>query len=123
MGSDDFKIIDKRAVHPSEEKPSPPEAKGEGFVMKDSQKSATLEKIDFSTLVFSLATSALINMGLNPDPVTKKIQKNLEFARQNIEILIMLQEKTKGNLSQDEAALLENLLTEVRLKYVKLSVK
>jgi hypothetical protein len=118
---EDFKVIDRRGKRDESEKP----AKGEGFTMKEGAQPppAQPQQIDFATLVFSFATSALINMGLAPDPATKKTQKNLEVSRQNIEILEMLKEKTKGNLTPDENALMENLLTEVRLRYVEASKK
>lgn len=92
--------------------------KGEGFTM-DNKKEGAPSDIDFSTLIYSFATGALISMGLAPDPQTKKVQKNLPMAKQNIEILTMLQTKTKGNLTEDEAKFLENILTEVRLRYVE----
>ncbi|MSP18604.1 MAG: DUF1844 domain-containing protein [Bdellovibrionales bacterium] len=88
--------------------------------MKSSQEEAPNE-IDFSTLIYSFATGALISMGLAPDPNTKKVQKNIVMAKQNIEILVMLQNKTKGNLSVDEAKFLENILMEVRLRFVETS--
>ena len=117
---EEFKVVDKRhsAGGASEESPK----KGDGFVMKESKDTQADQgpgQIDFSTLIFSLATGAIINLGLAPDPVTKKVQKNPELAKQNIEILVLLQDKTKGNLTSEEAQLLENLLTEVRLKYVQ----
>lgn len=98
------------------------ESKGEGFVMKE-EKPTEPQQIDFGTLVFSFATSALINMGFAPDPNTSKTVKNLDFAKQNIDILEVLQKKTKGNLSTEEAQLLESLLAEVRLKFVEASKK
>jgi len=88
--------------------------------MKSGKEDGPAE-IDFSTLVYSFATGALISMGLAPDPQTKKVQKNLAMAKQNIEILSMLQLKTKGNLTQDEDKFLENILTEVRLRFVEAS--
>ncbi len=94
--------------------------KGEGFTMDNSKENKPSE-IDFSTLIYSFATGALISMGLAPDPQTKKTQKNLPMAKQNIEILTMLQTKTKGNLSEDESKFLENILTEVRLRFVEAS--
>ena len=78
-------------------------------------------QLDFSTLVFSLATGALIHMGLAPDPASRKVQKNLELAKQNIEILSILKDKTKGNLTAEEDKLLENLLAETRLRFVEAS--
>ena len=70
-------------------------------------------------LILSLATGALINLGMAPDPVTREDQKNVELARQNIDILSLLEEKTKGNLTEDESKLLENLLAETRLRFVE----
>lgn len=123
--NEDFKVVDKRHSANPEETSAPKE--GEGFVMKEGPEAqrteADSQKIDFSTLCFSLATGALINLGVAPDPVTKKIQKNVELAKQNIEILAMLQAKTKGNLSDEENQLLESLLTEVRLRFVEFSKK
>jgi len=95
-------------------------AEGDGFTMKSGKEDGPAE-IDFSTLVYSFATGSLISMGLAPDPQTKKVQKNLAMAKQNIEILSMLQLKTKGNLTQDEDKFLENILTEVRLRFVEAS--
>src|SRR3989344_3504313 len=102
---EDFKVIDRRGKKEEPEK----SAKGEGFVMKEGNnpEPASPQQIDFATLIFSFATSALINMGLAPDPSTKKTQKNLELAKQNIDILEMLKTKTKGNLSADENVLVE----------------
>ena len=80
-----------------------------------------MEKLDFSTLVLSFATSAMINMGIAPDPQTGKTSKNLELAKQNIEILGVLEAKTKGNLTPEESKLLESILSEVRLRFVEAS--
>jgi hypothetical protein len=119
--NEDFKVIDRRGKKDAPETP----AKGEGFTMKEGEASAPAapQQIDFATLVFSFATSALINMGLAPDPSTKKTQKNLDLAKQNIDILVLLKEKTKGNLSTDENALVENLLAEVQLRFVEAAKK
>ncbi|MBI4402748.1 MAG: DUF1844 domain-containing protein [Deltaproteobacteria bacterium] len=85
--------------------------------MKDADRIPV--EVDFSTFLLSLATGALIHLGLTPDPITKKTQKNIELARQNIEILALLQQKTKGNLTPEEDQLMENLLTEIRLRFVQ----
>ena len=115
---EDFKVVDKRHTAKSEA------TEGKGFVMEEPPKEATgPAQIDFSTLCFSLATGALINLGVAPDPITKKTQKNPELAKQNIEILALLQAKRKGNLTTEEHGLLDNLLTEIRLKYVEVTSK
>lgn len=112
----DFKVVDRR--HTSTETEKETSKKGEGFVMEE-KKSPGPSQVDFSTLVLSLATGALIQLGLTPDPVTKKTQKNMELAKQNIDILSLLHEKTKGNLAPDESKLLDSLLTETRLRFVE----
>jgi len=80
-----------------------------------------LPQIDFVTFILSLASSVQVHMGLMPNPGTGKMEKNLNLAKQTIDILGVLQEKTKGNLSQDEDKLLEGILYELRMKYVELN--
>ena len=70
--------------------------------------------------MISLGTSALFHMGLVEDPETRKpAEKNLVLARQTIDTLEMLEQKTRGNLEKDEAQLLENLLYELRMRFVE----
>jgi hypothetical protein len=80
-------------------------------------------ELNFSTFVFSLGTSAMYHFGDFPDPVTKKAERNLEAAKQTIDILAILKDKTKANLSEDEERLLESLLYELRMRYVRETVK
>ncbi len=77
--------------------------------------------ITFSTFILSLNTAALVHLGELPDPVTKKKQVNLTLAKQTIDTLEMLKEKTKGNLTIEEEKLLQSILYELKLKYVKLA--
>lgn len=79
------------------------------------------EPVDFATFIFSLATGAFIHLGLAPDPMTGKTETNIALARQNIDILVMMKNKTKGNLSEDEAKMLESLLAETQLRFVEAS--
>ena len=83
------------------------------------QEETTFPDLNFSTFVFSLGTSAMYHFGDFPDPVTKKAERNLEAAKQTIDILGILKDKTKGNLSEDEERLLESLLYELRMRYVR----
>ena len=78
-----------------------------------------LSSIDFSTLVLSLATSAMVHMGVVPDPDGGAQEKNLPLAHQTIDTLEMLQHKTRNNLTDDEAKLLQTVLYELRMSYVK----
>ncbi len=78
--------------------------------------------IDFYTFILSLASSAFVHMGDAPDPETgQPMPANLPLAKQTIELLDMLREKTKGNLTQEEEKFLENLLTDLRLRFVQKS--
>jgi len=74
--------------------------------------------VDFSTFVLSLSSSAMIQFGQIPDPVSQRKRKNLAAARQTIEIIAMLQEKTRGNLEEHEQRLVDNVLYELRMRYV-----
>jgi uncharacterized membrane protein len=94
---------------------------GEGFTVKEKEQQEQGSQLDFSTFILSLATSALMQMGFVPDPQTKKTSKNLPLAKQNIDLLALLADKTRGNLSDSEKELLENILTEIRLKFVEVS--
>jgi hypothetical protein len=78
-----------------------------------------LPEMDFSSFIFSLSTSALFHLGEVPDPVTQKREKDLPLAKQTIDILGMLKEKTRGNLTSEEGKLLENLLTDLRWRYIR----
>jgi len=76
-------------------------------------------EINFSTFVFSLSTSALIYLGEMDNPVTQKKEEDFNLAKQNIDILSILEEKTKGNLDSNEEKLLESLLYDLRMKYIE----
>lgn len=87
----------------------------------ESREEAPLPEMNFSNFIFSLSTSALIQLGEIPDPVTNKPNKNLPMAKQTIDILGMLQDKTRGNLTADEESLIKNILYDLRMRYVKAS--
>ncbi|CAN2042814.1 DUF1844 domain-containing protein [Candidatus Magnetomoraceae bacterium gMMP-15] len=83
------------------------------------QKSETqLPKVNFATFVMSLSSSALVLLGKLENPGEKNNEQNIQMAKQTIDILGMLQEKTKGNLLDEEETLLQNILTELRILYV-----
>ncbi|MBI5482540.1 MAG: DUF1844 domain-containing protein [Deltaproteobacteria bacterium] len=77
-----------------------------------------MPEIDFATFILSLGTSALYHLGEMPGPDGEKPTQNLPLARQTIDILALLRDKTKGNVSPDEAQLLDSLLYDLRMKYV-----
>lgn len=73
---------------------------------------------DFNFFITTLALQASIALGQAPDPATKKEEENLPQAKFIIDTLNMLKEKTKGNLSAEETALLDNVLYELRMQYI-----
>jgi hypothetical protein len=76
--------------------------------------------IDFYIFVLSLASSAFVHLGDAPHPETgEATPANLPLAKQAIDILAMLREKTKGNLTSEEERFMENLLTDLRLRFVQ----
>ncbi len=77
-----------------------------------------LPEVTFSTFIISLASSALVGLGEVPDPADGSISQNLLLAKHNIDVLEMLRQKTCGCLDEQETGLLENILCELRIKYV-----
>lgn len=97
-----------------------------GFILKDTpdtekepESSFQMPEINFSTFIFSLNSSALVHLGAIENPTTGQQQNNLPLAKQTIDILGVLEEKTNGNLTEEEAQLLKSILHELRLLYVK----
>ncbi len=87
--------------------------------MTDEPKKGT---IDFYTFVLSLGSSAFVHLGDAPHPETgKPVEPDLLVAKQTIDILAMLREKTKGNLTGEEEKFLETLLTDLRIRFVQRS--
>jgi hypothetical protein len=78
-----------------------------------------LPEMNFASFIFSLSTTAMYHFGDFPDPVTKKGQRNLPAAKQTIDILSILKTKTEGNLDEREKELLDGILYELRMRYVK----
>jgi Domain of unknown function (DUF1844) len=76
-------------------------------------------ELGFSTFILSLSTSALVHLGELPDPVTSEKGTNLQLAKQTIGVIELLKEKTKGNLTNEEEKLIDTVLYDIRLKYVK----
>lgn len=82
-----------------------------------------MSAIDFPTFVLSVASAAMMGLGLAPRPDSGKTEVELDMARQNIDLLEMIQKKTVNNLSPEEAKLLERVLYEVRTKFLEVSQK
>lgn len=87
------------------------------------EETAPLPEINFATFLLSLHTSVLFHFGDFQDPATGETARNLPAAKQTIDILAMLKEKTAGNLDGDEQGLLDGILYELRMRYMKESEK
>lgn len=104
-----FTVVDKRGSSEEDEAPSAEAAE------------SGLPRVDFASFCLSLATSAFYHLGAAGDPETGEVaaDKNLPLARQTIDALEMLRDKTRGNLDDEEEKLLESLLYELHVRFVQ----
>jgi hypothetical protein len=105
------------ATAPSGAPPEEPHAQHE--TGETQQPHQSVPELNFATFVMSLSTQALAHLGEIPDPVEGAVRVELNAARQMIDILAILRDKTKGNLDSAENALLESALYDLRMKYVE----
>jgi hypothetical protein len=143
MGEDEDKgytVEDRRYLHLSEAEKAKlrqeavaqeaaKEAAAEEAFQEASQKAAAaadktaqelpLPEITISSLLFSLSSAAFVNLGAIPDPNTGKVEKNLPLVKQTIDLLGLLRDKTRNNLTQEEEALFDHLLYDLRMSYVR----
>lgn len=112
-----FKVIDKRFFATKDVS----EGQKEKDLQEEPKESRRQEvpPLTFSGFIYSLSTTCLVHLGEIPDPSSRKVEKNLTLAKQTIDLLELLAEKTKGNLTPEEEALLKSVLTELRFLYVK----
>jgi len=96
-------------------------SEGEGRNAGSSGETDELPRIDFATFVLSLSHSALVNLGDAPDPGGATSEPNLELARQTIDVLGLLEEKTRGNLSGEEERILSVSLYDLRMRFLEAS--
>ena len=89
----------------------------------ESRRPAHESKMDFRTLALSLSTTAMYQLGLVAEPGSPAPPPDLEAARQSIDMLAALEEKTRNNLTPEEKRLLEQALYELRMAYVSLAPK
>ena len=117
-----FVVVDKRGRDeeaPEETAQAEPRS---GETAAGAEGPRELPPPDFASLVISLGTSALYHLGLMQDPQTGEPgETDLLLARQTIDTVEMLREKTRGNLDADEEKLLQSLLTDLRMRFVEVS--
>ena len=129
-----LKVTDKRSFTPAGERRDPtsmPDSsmeetsqtvEGEGFTMKhelDPSPGTSAAQVDFTSFILSLASTAFIHLGEVEDPVSKSRQVNFPMARQMIDIIQMLREKSSGNLEAKETEFIEGVLYELKLKFTE----
>jgi hypothetical protein len=131
----DFVVKDRRIFSQDSQETESPEKESPDSAPPDEDKAAAateqgrepdkaeesppMPEINFATFVVSLNASALLHLGKIEDPNTGQTDKNLPMAKQTIDILSMLEEKTAGNLTKDEENLLKSILYDLRIIYVK----
>jgi hypothetical protein len=121
-------VVRDRRFTAQKETPEESKPKKEGEVKEEaspreaaSREETPLPEINFTNFLLSVSTSALIQLGEIPDPVSKESERQLPLAKQTIDLIGMLQEKTKGNLTPEEEKLIEYILYDLRIRYVKAS--
>lgn len=125
---EDFTIKDRRAFDTEgkiKEEPKEDvkqEAKKEEKAKEEEPpKSSPLPEVNFSSFILSLSSSILLHLGEIADPQSGEKKKDLALAKQTIDIVTLLQEKTMGNLTEEEKNLLEHILYDMRMRFVKAS--
>ena len=124
--------LDAKEKEEEKKKASPAEEKKETAAKEPDKKKEAAEKqeppfqlpaINFSTFVASLNASALLHLGIIEDPSSGTKNKSLPMAKQTIDILSILQSKTKGNLTGEEERLIGEVLYNLRMAFVRESKK
>jgi hypothetical protein len=110
---------EKATVREEEEAKQAQEAAGEPSPGAEGVKDIPLPEISFSSFLFSLGSSAFIHLGTLPNPDTGEINKSLPLAKQTIDLLGLLREKTRGNLTPEEEDMFDHLLYDLRMQYIK----
>lgn len=109
------KAVKEKAAGDKSPEESPEESKDPSALEADTP----LPPADFSSFILTLSTSALMHLGEVADPTTGEATKNVPMAKHAIDLIEILKEKTEGNLTDSESALIENVLHELRMVYVK----
>lgn len=102
--------------------PAPPETSSNPS-LDEAYSEDQLPPASFEFLLSTLVTQSLMGLGQIPDPVTRKAEIHLGYARHQIDLLAMLQEKTRGNLSEEESLALDQSLHQLRMIFVGVQKK
>jgi hypothetical protein len=104
----------------SPEEPQAPSSPPPGAAERTRPPEVSDEPVTFSTFVLGLSTQALLHLGEIPNPLTRGLERDLPAAKQVIDILGILREKTRSNLEPGEESLLDSILYDLRMRYVEL---
>ena len=88
---------------------------------EEGKRSVPLPEVNFSSFLLSLSSSTLLHLGEVADPQSGEKKKDLALAKQSIDIISLLRDKTKNNLTQEEEKLLDHLLYDLRMRFVNAS--
>lgn len=129
-GGKGFRVEDRRRFSPETGEPRegtergdssetsgekrPPEEPGEERIAA----AESLPEINFSTFVISLSTQALMHLGEISNPLTGEVESDIPVAKQMIDIIGLLRDKTRGNLDEGEEKLMDDVLFDLRMRYV-----
>ncbi len=120
-----FVIKDKRRFDMDGNEKNESETKTENatndFVVKESPQQE--DAINFTSFVVSLATQALMQMGAMEPPAGMSLDKDTEGAKQTIDIIALLKDKTKGNLDDAEKKMIEEILHSLRMNFIEATKK
>jgi len=97
------------------------ETRGQERSEGETSQEIPLPEVDFPSFIMSLSTSVFIHLGEIPDPTTNERSIHLPLAKQTIDLIAMLKEKTEGNRTKDEDNLMKELLYNLRMKFLELS--
>jgi len=124
-----YTVEDRRYLHKSEEEKAKireEEAAGQAGAAAPeepepppSSQDLPQPEITFTSFLISLSSSAFIHLGDIPDPATGEVKKDLPLAKQTIDLLGLLREKTSNNLLEEEEKLFDYLLYDLRMRYLK----
>jgi hypothetical protein len=128
-----YTVKDRRFLHMSEEEKAALQKEEEARKAAAAEEEAPKEEagrgaagpeiplpeISFSSFLFSLSTSAFVHLGAVADPATGETDRNLSLAKQTIDLLGLLREKTRNNLTKEEEDLFDHLLYDLRLRYIR----
>lgn len=117
MSQEDFKVTDRR--HRGETSSDASSSRASAPADHDSESSGSgAGRTDLASLLMMFASSALVSLGVAPDPQIQKPRRDLAQAQATIDVLLMLREKTNGNRTEQESRLIEGILYDLQVRFV-----